>query len=260
MHMYYLNRALNDKRMWGLLVWFILIITIDLFVLNSNWQEKLVPSYSTFLVSKSEGHYAQMIILWLLPIYFIFGPAYWVLSDKKTGNIQSILARTSKKKAFFSLNISAFIFGFFIIITGLSINYTLAAIINHSAVSPNSILSTEQHVDLLKKVLPFNYLQLAHPIITNLIFIGTTAIFTGVISMTVLNLSILLKKISSVLIVSVFIWYLLLGGKYPVMSVFQPFTEYSFRQISSTYLIGIALMIGLMLVIYKWWLKNDEID
>jgi len=227
-------------------------MTSDLIILNRQIPELFQYNQSTFLAGNSFGHYMQMALLWLLPVYLMLSTSSWFCIDCKNQTHKILILKFGKKKYLKFYLLTVFLSNFFVFFINFLINYLLAFIINNSGkFSPYGINFNLDGSDLA--------LQLNHPIISNLIFIVITCLLIGIFSVFISCISFIFSKISYTFFVAMLIWLLLLTGDFSVMLIFQPFAEYSFSYIGKIFAFVSVGIVTLSVFLYNYRIKLDEI-
>ncbi|EOH95785.1 hypothetical protein UAY_03211 [Enterococcus moraviensis ATCC BAA-383] len=254
---YFFKRLFSDRRSNFIFLLFFVLMLIDVFMLYKSFGG-YAPNYSTFLAGNSEGHYAQMLLLWLLPVYLVFGASYWSLSDFNSGNLLSIMIRKDRKYYWKVYNQVNFFYGFCLMFLSAVINYGAVTIIFRKEKAVPFMVEHSISVGDFQTLLHNSILwELSHPGLSNWIHIIMGAVITGCMSVIISTVNIFTKSIYYTVFIVISIWYLLISITPSIMVSFQPFTEYTFS-LKFMYLISIILLMSICLIIQrKWWLNYD---
>lgn len=55
------------------------------------------PAYSSFLAGSSMGHFTQILLFWILPLYFLLLYSDSYTTDRNYGYLKCLLSRTGRK-------------------------------------------------------------------------------------------------------------------------------------------------------------------
>lgn len=94
---YYLYRLFHNQNFKMVFILLFIFMNIDLLILNYQMSD-YHPDFSTFLAGGSLGHFMQMLVLWLLPIYLLLGESSWFIHDEKTRNSFILTTKFGKRK------------------------------------------------------------------------------------------------------------------------------------------------------------------
>lgn len=254
---YFYKRLLSDKRSCFIFLFFFSLVLLDPFLLYQSFGG-YDPNYSTFLAGNSEGHYAQMLVLWLLPIYLIFGTSAWVLADVNSGNVLSVIGRTNRKYYWKVYNQVNFLYGFSLIFIPMILNYVFVTVIFRKETTvPFMIEQSVKLVDFQRFFYDSIFWELSHPELSNILHITMVALTAGCMSVMIATINIFTKSFYYTVFIVISLWYLLISITPSIMILFQPFTEYSIAS-KMLYFISSVLLLTVCLVIQKkWWLQYD---
>ncbi|OEG12890.1 hypothetical protein BCR25_05200 [Enterococcus termitis] len=254
---YFFRRLFSDKRSCFIFLLFFMLVLLDIFLLYKSFGG-YVPNYSTFLAGNSEGHYAQMLLLWLLPIYLIFGTSSWLLSDFNSGNVLSVTARSSRKYYWKSYNQINFLYGFCLVFITMLINYMLVSVIFIKETTVPFLIEKSVNIFDFKIFLTNSiYWELNYPVLSNFLHIIMVAVMAGCMSVIISTINIFTKSLYYTVFIVISIWYLLISFTPSIMVVFQPFTEYSFALKIAYFISCIVLFFICLIIQRKWWLEYD---
>ncbi|EAG4503481.1 hypothetical protein CBM20_01850 [Listeria monocytogenes] len=252
---YYVSRLRSDKLFLISVLLLVVFINIDLYVLivqKSNYSAML----STFLTGNSLGHYAQMLVLWIAPVYVLLGPASWYSNDYKCGNDKVLITRYGKKKYVQSNLLMTFISSAVTMILLLTSNLISAMILfSQNKLTPfgsNPAEFMEYGIDDLT-------LQLNHQVVTNIVYIVVFSFIYGLLNVLFLSMSFIFIKKSITFFGAMAVWFLCTTGDYAITLAFQPFTEYSMEfqgYIVGAFFILVSCICGCL---YLYKVKSDEL-
>lgn len=231
---------------------------IDLFLLNFQWQEKLIPNQSFFLVGNSEGHMMQILFLWFLPLYLLVMVGENYIQDVESGKNNILILKKGKKQYFKTSLLFSFTSTFIAVFLSLLINYILVCIINFNGTASPFDYS-EQQLSQIKQFNPTLFFELSHPTITNFIFILISSLISGLLGAVVTSICFIFPKRVYTYFSSFILWFLLIMGNSSILLLYQPFTEYSLQHLLQILLQILIIFSGIIGGSYFYKVKTDEI-
>lgn len=154
-----------------------------------------------FLVGRSEGHVAQMILLWLLPIWLFIILARPLVAKRKETFVTSEITRTTRRQYWRNYMCFSFVVGFGIMLIGLIINFIFVWAIWHGGTDERF-----QNFDFLSG---FNLWQWQHPYVNNFMYMLLASVISGATAQLVINMCFVFKKAVPALSVTFAIWMVL---------------------------------------------------
>lgn len=257
--MYFLRRLFKDKRSSFIFLFFFIVVLLDIVMLHRSFGG-YEPNHSTFLSGNSEGHYAQMLLLWLLPIYLIFGTSSWQLSDFNSGNVLSVISRADRKYYWRIYNQVNFIYGFSLIFISTLTNYAVVSIAFRKVEIVPFLVEKSVAINDFQTFLHSSiYWELSHPELSNLFHIVIASLIVGCMCVIISTINIFTKSFYYTIFIVISIWYLLISLTPSIMVAFQPFTEYPISLKLMYLVFSVFLLVISLLIQRKWWKENDFI-
>lgn len=249
---------LYNKRKLMLSFVFVFIICFDAFLVfrgsflyenlihpDFNYDLKTVyentrqPFAASFLSSTSLGHIPQKIIIWLLPIYFLIICSDSYIQEKKLNYHHVLMIRTSQIKIFISQCFASFIFGFFISLIALLLNFFICYFIFYNGlrepISCNHII---------------NILSLQYPYITYFIYIFIFSFTTGITSAASQALAYIVPYHIPLYLISFGVWFYQIGAKNSIAYVLQPYIEYGLDYMIPSYALFLGIYLSIIIIGY----------
>lgn len=260
-----LYRILKSAKGKVIMIIFILLPLVDFII---NWYveftgyegyEYLIyedlshPSYASFLSGSSQGHVAQILLIWILPIYFLIAYSDSGITDYKTGFKNFTFLRTGKRNYYTSKLIVSFIFPALITFLSLMINFILCNIIFHEG---NSFGGMEFDANSNGYLFSISY---HNPIISYIIYIFIFAFISGLVSIFSLCVSLISRNSFIAYPTVFFIWFLQIALKYSITYTIQPFIEYDIKYFIAGLTICFSITFISLIVLYFVRIRKDEI-
>lgn len=260
-----LYRVLKSKKGKVISIILLLLPLVDVII---NWYEEFTgyegyeyliyedlshPSYASFLSGSSQGHVAQILLIWILPIYFLIAYSDSGITDYKTGYKNFTLLRTGKKSYYASKLIVAFINPVIIMIISLTINFIICNVIFHGG---DSFGGMECDVDSNGFLFRISYLN---PVISYIAYILVFAVLSGFVSVFALCISLISRNSFIAYPVTFFIWFLQIASKYSITYAIQPFIEYGVKYFIAGLTICFSITFISLIVLYIVRIRKDEI-
>lgn len=246
----------------------VIIILLPLIDIMFNWYEDFTgydgyenliyeglshPSYASFLSGSSQGHIAQILMIWILPIYFLIAYSDSGVTDYKTGYKNFVFLRTSKKIYYKTKLIVSFIFPVIITLISLTINFIICNIIFQTGKSFNGMEVDADSNGMLFKISYHN------PIVSYIGYILIFALISGLVSVLAQSIALISKNTFITYPIVFFVWFLQIISKYSITYTIQPFIEYGINY----FIIGLAICIVItlipLIILYFVRIKADEI-
>lgn len=211
------------------------------------------PSYAAFLSGSSEGHIAQMLLVWLLPFYLLilYGDSY--MKEREIGYHSIIKTRKSPKTVYICKLLTGFISGFSVIWFSMIINYVLCLFTFFNGRSFGGI---EEFLEQLPAGLISFSIQ--SPIMTYIVYIFVFSVISGFYCMTCVALSFCIKSQKILYSICFAVWFLQIISPYSITYAIQPFIEYGMREIVPALIIFSSInVVVVSCCLYK--VCNEEI-
>lgn len=213
----------------------------DKIVYVSNWI--LHPAKASFLSGSSHGHLAQIILLWLMPLFVLNLYSDKYISEYGRGYMNSIITRMSRKKICLSKICASFAVPAIVYIISLLVNFLLAHLLFYEG---NTFNGTE----VFKENGGFFTFMYENPNTTYILYIVMTGIAAGFCGVICQCLSLILKRYIVVYLAAFFIWMGLVIIKNGIINMFQPFTEYGLEYILKAVLLLITVTLCMLVIMY----------
>lgn len=235
------------------LIDFIQHIYNDIILLGSFDPENH-PAFTSFLSGSTMGHFTQILLSFILPLYFLLLYADSYTTDRNSGYLKCLIMRVGKKEYYKTKFKIAAIVPSVIMFFSLLLNFLLCIFFFHSG---SSFGGMEEYYHDMNKWFIFGY---NHPYIYYFIYIITYCFVCGLCSVLGLCFSIIFRNHYIAYPVSFFVWIIQAIFPYGVGNSIQPFTEYGFNHYLSGLIIFSATVLMVFIVTYFMGLRNkDEI-
>lgn len=213
----------------------------------------LHPSKASFLSGTSQGHVAQMLLIWVLPLYLLIIYSDFHIQEKKIGYSNILLTKLSRKQFLSTRFFLSFFLPFIIILISLVINFALSIIVFHGG---QSFQGMESFSDTNQSLLT---VSLNNPYLVYIVYILIFSLIAGGCGIICTSLSFLFTKYKYVYSIAFFIWIIQIILPNSLTYLMQPFIEYGFDKIipASSFFIFIVIVLFLSAWFYK--VKFDEI-
>lgn len=208
------------------------------------------PVMGAVLSGLNRGRLMQIMLKWILPVYFLFLYSDSVISEKNSGYVQTLLTRASRKNIIRSKYCVSFFVPFLIALVVLIINLAGSIAIFHG----QSFMGMEQHIEFRHGLLK---LMLYHPWQTYFIFMLLFSSVAGCGGLISTAICLLFPNYLIAYPAVLFLWFLLINNRYTVISLTQPFS-YSYRE--TLYAMIILAVITAVIMAVAWIVrrKSDE--
>lgn len=253
---YELFSLLHNKRKLLVILFFISVVCLDAYLvynnsflheyhLNPNYDLQMVfentytPSSAAFLSGASRGHIPQEIIVWLLPLYFLFICGDSHLFELKYNYYQLLEVREKKNKIYICKLLSSFIIGFVVSFIALVLNYIICLF-----VFKDGLMQKISAPDVL------SILSSNNPILAYSTYIIIFSFISGMVSAATTALSFLVQYKIPLYAISFGAWYAMIVSKYSITYLVQPFIEYGLHYMKRSFLIFICVTILPIIVGY----------
>jgi hypothetical protein len=257
----YFYRYIRSKKSLLIAGLMVLFPIIDLFLLNSQWQDKFTINQSLFLVGHTEGHMMQILFLWFLPIYLLIMVSEYYIQDVSSGSNTVQIVKVGKKKYFTNQLLFSFLVAFTVMLLALLVNLALVSLINYSgAYDPNT-----SSLGLYRKYIPqhpelaYGYFMLTHQTLANLISILLVSFLSGVTAVGLTALCFLFPKRVYAYFLGFALWFLIITGKHALLAAFNPFTDRPWTQLLTNVLLFLSSVAVLTLISLIYKVKSDEL-
>lgn len=245
---YELLSVFYNKRKMFVILLFIVIVCFDAYLVYKSsflYEYSINPYYdlkivientktacsAAFLSGSSKGHIPQELIIWLLPLYFLFIYSDFHLSELKYNNFQLLEIRASKMKIFNSKMISSFVIGFCVAMIAVFLNFIICLIVFRSGLSQN-----QSAPDI------FWLLSSSNAYLAYIIYMIVFSFISGILCSAMTALSFIIEFKIPLYVLSFGAWYLMIIGKYSITYLTQPFIEYGLSYMIPSFLIFICVV------------------
>ncbi len=212
----------------------------------------LHPSKASFLSGSSQGHVAQMLLIWVLPIYFLIIYSDFYIQEKKLGYSNITFTKLSKKKFLSIRFFVTFFLPFTIVLISLLLNFILAVVIFHGGQSFQGMESYSNPHPLLSY-------SLNNPYLAYIGYIFIFSLIAGCCGVICTSLSLLFSKYKHVYSIAFFIWIIQIILPNSLTYLIQPFIEYGFDRIIPASILFSSIVIILFVSSWFYKVKFDEI-
>lgn len=211
------------------------------------------PAYAAFLSSSSQGHICQILLFWILPLYFLIAYSDSAVTDYNTKYSNCVISRIGSRKYYFSKISTAFIFPFFITFISLVINFIICFLIFRNGQSFANLESYVNNLSYLFKIC------IQHPYISYFIYICIFSLisgFTGILGVCVSSIT---RNYFITYPLIFFLWLLQIASKYSITYTFQPFIEYGFKYFIIGFIRCFFITTISVILLYVKRIQKDEI-
>lgn len=214
----------------------------------------LHPSAAAFLTSGGYSNAPQILLLWLLPIWYLLLYGDSCIREYRCGYLPLMDTRISRAKYFLTKNAAAFLLTFFLNVGSLALNYVLCWI----AFPGNDFRGMEYIVAYGDAGAWLTY-SIQHPVGVYILYILIFAALSGMLSCACVSLAMALRSYPLVYAVSFMLWYPQISTDYSVLSAMQPFIEYRADLTTWGILVYLLLAVAAVLVGYVRRVKYETI-
>ncbi|MCO7128262.1 hypothetical protein NIE88_21265 [Sporolactobacillus shoreicorticis] len=219
---------------------------------NLSASSILHPSMAAFLSGASIGHVAQMLMIWLFPLYFLIAYGDCLCTEYKNGYSNIIVSKVGKKRYMKVKFIVSFLFSSLLFLCNLTLNYLLSLIVFHNGHSFMGIESfTNMHF--------WMRLSLVHPYIVYTLYILFFSLITGLYSMFITAISFVFHEKKWVYSIAFFIWIMLILSPYSLTYLMQPFIEYGMSYMIKALLVFLFITLITTVLSYIYYGGKDEL-
>lgn len=229
--------------------------TIEVLLFNNT-----VVWYEAFaLNSSTEGHIQLSLYIILLPLYVIFFYGYKLFLENSNSLVYIYNANRKQYLKEHLLVITKYV------VIGLSVLFSIDLAVNivRNIIIVNYLPSVEIHYSMsagqVRDYIPFLAWKLEHPMVAVIVYSITTITYTVLMSYIVILLSVIVKNIKDLIIISFAINIIFfISPIYPVGKSIQPFVESDISYfIFGTLSIYLVQMI-ICFVLYKVYMKGRD--
>lgn len=186
-----------------------------------NYREVLSPEAASFLSGNSTGHFVQILIIWLFPIYCILLLSQRSFGKQVAGSIHQYLSRgTTFTRMLIADYVANFTLVFIIFMIIFVFDYFVSSVIFRGG---QSFMDMETYIN--QPGWEFLKLQIIHPQLTYLLCIFVTCLCFGTFAVLIEMLALILKNQVALYAISMVIWLVFLALPMSSTSFMQPFTE-----------------------------------
>lgn len=198
------------------------------------------PVFTSFLSSSSMGHFTQILLSFILPLYFLilYDDSYTI--DRNSGYLKCLISRKGRRDYYLTKFKISFFMPSIIMFLSLILNFFMCLIIFHSGTSFGGM---EDFYQTMNSWFVFGY---NHPYLYYFIYIISYCLVCGLCSILGLCCSILFKNHFVAYPVAFFIWIVQAIIPYGVGNAIQPFTEYGLKY----FFIGLAIFVFSVLIVF----------
>lgn len=213
----------------------------------------LHPAFASFLSGTSQGHVAQMLLIWILPLYLLLIYSDFYILEKKIGYSNIVFSKVSRNILLKTRFLLSFFLPFIIILSSLLLNFVLSLIVFKGGQSFMGLEMYPDHNGILLS------LSLKHPNITYTIYLLVFSTLAGCCGLLCSALSLLLPNYKYVYPTSFFIWIIQIMLPNSLTYLMQPFIEYGFEEIIPASILFISIVFIFSLLAWRYKVKFDEL-
>lgn len=174
------------------------------------------------------------------------------VQDYKTGYNNILISKVGKHKYFREKIYVSFWVPFLIMFFSLIINLILCYVLfNGGTYSPSQGLEMPENILFTASI--------KHPLLTNLVFLLVTSLFSGFSGIVGVSFSFLFKKNEYVYPSVFMLWFLLASRDDSLLFLLQPFAEYDYDVLIPIFLLCIALFVLLWVISYIVEVRYREV-
>lgn len=213
----------------------------------------LHPAMGSFLAGSSHGHIAQMLLIWILPIYLmvIYSDSY--IREVQFGYNNIVFSKTDRKTMIKQKYILSFLIPFLISFVSLSVNFILAHIIFYGGTNMQQM---DTYADFFQT---FIRMCLNNPNKAYLLYIFVYSIISGGCGILCSGISFLIPNNKIAYPAAFFLWIIQIISPYSLTYIIQPFIEYGLNYIVPALVIFLMIVISILILSYRYKVKYDEI-
>lgn len=215
----------------------------------------LNPSFASFLSGSSRGHIAQMLLVWILPLYLLIIYCDSYIQDKHVGYNNIVFVKSSRKKIIHSKFIVSFLVPFAVSFISLAINFILANILFYGGTDFYSL----QNLVGRGVFGAFFSFSITHPQLVYCIYILAYSIIAGGCGVFCTGLSFFVPYYKLVYPLAFIIWAVQIVSPFSITFAMQPFIEYGLDYIIPAIIIFFTSVIIIMLLSIKQKVGFDEL-
>lgn len=234
-------------------IWELLILIKQIIIPQwpIEWSERIRvlnhPAMASFLSGASHGHTAQMLLIWLMPIYvlLIYGDSY--IQEKSCGYTGIIYSQYSRKKIIRTKFATSFLVFFGVFFMSMLLNFILANLI---FMGGGRLRGFEQ--SLAAGVLsPFEVWSVQNPVAAYLISMVIYCVLAGCTGVMCCAVCYLFPSYKLAYPICFFIWFIQITMEPSIIYALQPFTGNTVIKVIFPLLR--FFVIGLIVVLISWW-------
>lgn len=212
----------------------------------------LHPAMGSFLAGSSHGHIAQMLLIWMLPIYLmvIYSDSY--IMEVQYGYNNIIFCKTDRKTIIKQKYMLSFLIPFLISLVSLTINFILAQIIFFGGTDMQQM---DTYTDFFEA---FIRICLNNPNKAYLLYIVVYSMISGGCGILCSGISFLIPNNKIAYPAAFLLWVVQIISPYSLTFIIQPFIEYGLDYIIPALAIFLVIVICVLIVSYRYKVKYDE--
>lgn len=211
------------------------------------------PVYTAFLSGSSMGHFTQIVLFWILPLYFLMLYSDSCIEDEKIGYLKCLTSRVGRKEYYKTKFKIAVILPATLMFASLTINLILCVIFFHGGSMFGGLEDFYQTMD--------GWFIFGHdyPYVYYLFYVCTSCLLCSLSSVLGLCCSLIFKNHFKAYPAAFIIWFLLILVPYGISNTAQPYTEYGIKYCFSGLGILALVVFSLVAIAYFMRIKKDEI-
>ncbi|MDO5409468.1 MAG: hypothetical protein Q4F21_03330 [Lachnospiraceae bacterium] len=210
------------------------------------------PAKASYLSGSSRGHLTQMLLIWLTPLFVLNLVSDRSVLEYRKGYTNALLARIGRIKYITGKLLSSFIIPFVVFFISLLLNFVAAQIIFKDGYN-------FQGMEVFAEQGGWFRVMYEKPDMVYLCYILLTSVIAGFCGVISQCLALLSKNYVVTYLIAFFLWMGLVMGKYSIIYLIQPFTEYGIDYMLCAGGIVSAVTVLFLAVIYVLKVKEDEL-
>lgn len=255
----------------GIIIFLILIPFVDIFCVyyaplheffkyiksyhyQIPWNFFSHPVLGSFLSASSVGHLTQALFFWLLPITLLLLFSDYSILEKKCGMMDVYITKIGRKSYIKNKLLYSFLLPMKVCGLSLLINFIVVNIVMHKAYDLHGM---EQHLDAWAGT--YYEWQLHHMYLSYLQHFVQAIILVGLCGLMCQSVSLLVKDKKLVYVICFIVWILQFAFDPGLSEVFQPFTEYSLKDMFLSFFINFIITLIFVVFAVKKGVVEDEL-
>lgn len=241
-------RLLKNNKNIVIIVFLLLLPSIEIIQIQFEMKQSGIvpnPNFAFFLSGFSRGHALQILLLWILPIYYLILISENVIQDYQTGYRNILISKMGCKKYFLNKMFFSFIVSFLVMLFSLILNLIIVHII-----FKGGIYSKFEGVEILNNKLFTFCMQ--NPLLANIFYSIVASIMAGLAGLMGCAFSIFFLDKKYAYPATFIVWIMLVIRDRSIMLIFQPFIEYNLKFLCPIFITTVLIISIISLTIYLY--------